>query len=177
MDRSIVLYNALFKKHYMAVYFYALKMIGHGDSGKGSDDLGNDIASECFIALYNNWERIEDEKHAKRFLFKCAHNKAVNILQAWRRDQDRKDIISSELVDYETPTYDFDMIETEIINFIYNSLEELPPVRRETVKLYLKGFNSHEIAKKLGCTEKTALNQKLTAIKFLREKVKLKFGI
>ena len=141
-------------------------------------DLAKDMAEESFIKAWEKYDKFESEENAKAFVYIVAKNKCINQLAAIKRHFTQSidlDIFEELLLD--KPIYDFDIIEAEVITFIKEQIETLPPARRESIKLFMKGLDWHEVGKQLGCSPKTALNQKRTAVKYLRNLVKLKFDI
>lgn len=169
MERTIPTYNRLFKKHYRAILNFCNKKLLDKDAGK-------DVAQNTFIKLWANIEKLESDINAKRFIFICARNECFNVLEVRNRQRKVDPEALTETL-FENMTLDFDIIEADVMGYLYECLKDLPERNQATIRLYLKGYNSHQVAKQLGCTEKTALNQKLKAITILRNKLKLKFGI
>jgi len=166
MEQSTTIYTKLFKMHWRAIYGFVNKRLKDEDGAK-------DIAEDCFIKLWANMEKMENENHAKKFLYVCAKNGCFNLEAAMKRHRNEPITAVHELL----PEPDYEIIEAEVLAFIAEQIELLPPQCKITVKLFIAGVKSDEIGKQMGLTRKTALNQKLKAIGIIREKLKLKFGI
>lgn len=139
-------------------------------------DMAEDVAQSSFIKLHKAFGRMAKEEHCKAFLYICAKNECFNIHATAQRHRKvgRPEEIALSLAEDILP--DFDVIETEIINFIAEKIEELPARSREGIKLLFSGMKSDEAAKQMHCTRKTLLNQKLKAIAWLKAQLKLRYG-
>lgn len=162
-------YHIIFKKYWKAIYNFCNKKLLEEDEAK-------DVAQNTFIKLWHKLQDIEGEPHAKRFLYTCAKNECMNVLTTIKR---RPFVELSSIADIviEEPNFDYDVIASDVTAYIFELIEIMPLRRKQVIKLFFTGLKSHLIAKKLGITRKTALNQKLTAIAELREAIKLKYHI
>lgn len=124
-------------------------------------------------------DKFESEENVKSFLYVVARNASFNELAKLKRQTYKTVELEyvEDILPVVVPKYDFDVIEAEVLAFIEEQIETLPRGRREAIKLFMKGLDWHEVGKQLGCSSKTAINQKLKAIKYLRELVKIKFDI
>jgi RNA polymerase sigma factor (sigma-70 family) len=165
-------YTILFKRHWVEIFAYCNKKM-HGDS-----DAANDMAEFAFIKLWDNFETIQNDAHGKRFLFVAAKNACYNELARIQRQRavSIESVPALEDTLIEEPLWDYDMINAEIMAFINTEIENLPPMCKKVVKLFIQGINSKEVGKRLHITQKTALNQKLTGISKIKERLKLRYG-
>jgi RNA polymerase sigma factor (sigma-70 family) len=63
-------------------------------------------------------------------------------------------------------------IEEEISSLIYDELDKLPPQRQQImIQLYLKGLTSQQVAKRMKLSRQTVLNQKVRALKVLKNNI------
>src|SRR5687767_1028549 len=61
------------------------------------------------------------------------------------------------------------MVRSEFLMEVYREIENLPPIRRTVFKmLFVDGLDSQEIARQLNMTPATVYNNKLKALKQLR---------
>lgn len=169
MEQDVKTYEYLFKKYWKAVFHYCNKIL------KDDSEAAKDVAEEAFIKMWLHMPKFESEENVKAFVYIVAKNNCFNLLQQiQRRGKDHKEI--SRTTEY-FEEIDFDIINAEVISYVYNSLHLLPPQCGETIRLFLKGHTSNEIAAKMKITRKTCLNQKLKGISILNKLVKLKFDI
>jgi len=165
-------YTLLFKRYWVEIFSYCNKKM-HGD-----EDAANDMAEFAFIKLWDNFENIVSDSHAKRFLYVSARNACCNELMRIQRHRavSIESVPALEDILIEEPKWDYDAMNAEIMTFIHNEIENLPPMCRRVVKLFIEGINSKEVGKRLHITQKTALNQKLTGIGKIKERLKLRYG-
>lgn len=158
----------MFKKYWKEIFYYCRKKLN-------DEDMAKDIAEESFIKMWKDYGKFKNEENAKAFVYICARNACFNLFdRAKRFKYVEVEIISQLPVE---PLYDFDIIESDVMAFLLEKIEGLPLECGKAFKLLLAGIDSTTAAKKLGITRKTVLNQKLKAIKILKEQLKLKFGI
>lgn len=162
-------YTIIFNKYWKAIVYFANKKLN-------DMDMAEDVAQGAFLKLHNAFERMEKDRHCKAFLYICAKNECFNVIAMVRRHHKigRPEEIAVALAADELA--DFDICETEIINFIAEKIEELPARSREGIKLLFSGMKSDDAAKQMKCTRKTLLNQKLKAIAWLKAQLKLRYG-
>ncbi len=169
MERNEKLYNQLFKKYWKEILHFSRKKLGDTDEAK-------DATEDAFMKMWIHFEKFTDEKNAKSFIYVVARNNCLNILATKKRHPYTPIDFHVEDLLIEMPL-DFGVIESEVISFILAEIKKLPISRRQSIELLLAGYNSTEVANKLGKTRKTVLNQKLDVIAHLRNLVKLKFEI
>lgn len=145
--------------HYCNKFFESNNIVTHLQ-------LAEDFTQEAFIEAYKQWATFEGESHLKRFLYLVAANRCRNELQKIRRrEKDHKSIL---YLGHEGELPDYLAINSDVISFLLEELENLPPRQQQILKLFFKGLNSNEIAAELCITRKTVLNLKLNAFGFLR---------
>jgi len=162
-------YTIIFNKYWKAIVYFANKKLN-------DMDMAEDVAQGSFLKLHNAFERMEKDQHCKAFLYVVARNECYNIKATEKRHRKvgRPEEIAVSLAEDILP--DFDVIETEILTFIAEKIEELPARSREGIKLLFSGMKSDDAAKQMKCTRKTLLNQKLKAIAYIKEQIKLRYG-
>ncbi|OQP59674.1 hypothetical protein A3860_36505 [Niastella vici] len=104
----------------------------------------------------------------KAFVFITVRNKCLKFLDASKRhraSEQELGILSDEKDDYVLAQ----MVRSEFLMEVYREIEELPPVRKKVFKLfYIDGLDSQEIARLLRMTPAAVYNNKLKALKQLR---------
>lgn len=104
----------------------------------------------------------------KAFLFITVKNKCLKYLDARKRkQQSQHDLIT--LTDDKDDYVLAQMVRSEFLMEVYREIESLPPVRRTVFKmLFIDGLDSQEIARQLKMTPAAVYNNKLKALKQLR---------
>lgn len=104
----------------------------------------------------------------KAFVFITVRNKCLKYLDATKRhraSEQELGILSDEKDDYVLAQ----MVRSEFLMEVYREIEELPPVRKKVFKMfYIDGLDSQEIARLLSMTPAAVYNNKLKALKQLR---------
>lgn len=104
----------------------------------------------------------------KAFVFITVRNKCLKYLDATKRhraSEQELGILSDEKDDYVLAQ----MVRSEFLMEVYREIEGLPPVRKKVFKLfYIDGLDSQEIARLLRMTPAAVYNNKLKALKQLR---------
>lgn len=166
-------FEALYKTYYKAIFHYCNKFFD-SNNVVTHRQLAEDFTQEAFVEAYKQWNKFESEPHIKRFLYTVAGNRCRNELQTIRRHSiSNKEIL---YLNSEGELPDYLAINTDVIAYIYDQLENLPPQCSKVMVLFFKEWSSDAIAVYLHITRKTVLNQKLKGIKKLKEQLILKFG-
>lgn len=157
----------IFSRFYRPLCYYAFKLTQDAA-------LAEELAQDVFVAL---WERresfyVSEEAMLKSWLYATLRNKAIDHFRKVKRMRVGMEGLqrggAEEVVTRNALTH---LIETETVHRMLRTLELLPPRCREVFRLYyLKGFSYEEIAQEMGITERTARNQKVRAVKLIKEK-------
>ena len=104
----------------------------------------------------------------KAFLFITVRNKCLKYIDAEKRHR-RSETELSTLQDEKDDYVLAQMVRSEFLMEVYREIESLPPVRKKVFKLfYIDGLDSQEIARLLRMTPAAVYNNKLKALKQLR---------
>jgi RNA polymerase sigma-70 factor (ECF subfamily) len=104
----------------------------------------------------------------KAFLFITVKNKCLKYLDALKRKQNTQQELIT-LFDGKDDYVLAQMVRSEFLMQVYREIESLPPVRKTVFKmLFLDGLDSQEIARQLNMTPAAVYNNKLKALKQLR---------
>ena len=153
-----------FNQHYTPLCYFVDKLV---------DDtaIAEEITADTFIRLWNKRQELTPNGSIKALLYQIARNAAIDHLRKQKRMA-----VHEEGLHYLTPTPQKtilqNLIETETIQQIVTTLQSLPPKCSEVFKLsYLLGKTDKEIACQLKLSPHTVRNQKLRAIRILKEKI------
>lgn len=144
-------FEEIYDRHFGAVFRFALHCVGRRD-------LAEDLTSDAFLALYQNWEKI-DPGQLPGWLITVVKHRAVDH---WRKSS-REELYADPPVEAATG------IDLQLGNFLLEN-KALKPVHRVCLILrYVHGMSREEIANKLGMTGSQVKGTLQYALELLRE--------
>jgi RNA polymerase sigma-70 factor (ECF subfamily) len=159
-------FDLLFTTYYSVLVSYVARLVG-------SYDIGEDIVTDAFVALYDRPERWEPEETARRFLYRVAHNAAIDVI---RTTEVRSRVLQGILYEDEIPggsdpsSNKSTLEQTELLKALDKAIQALPEKRRAVVTLRLEqGLRNAEIAELLNVTTKTVELHLSLALRDLRK--------
>ena len=124
------------------------------------DDAASDIVQDCYMKLWQNREKVDEEK-VKSWLFTVAHHSMINYLKTEARKKTIDEYIHDVHVCH---NQHFD-----VKKIIDNALNELPPIQKSIILLRdLEGYRYDEIAEIL------KINESQVKVYLFRARVKIK---
>ncbi len=145
-------FEQVYRKHSASVFRLALRCVGRRD-------IAEEITSEAFLALYQNFAKI-DTTQLPAWLFTVAKRRAADY---WRRMP--HDQTSLEGLDPAAPVKEPQMG----LNDLFRKCSSLTPLHRICVTLrYVHGLTRSEIAAKLGLSETQVKGHLQYALHLLR---------
>jgi RNA polymerase sigma-70 factor (family 1) len=151
----------IFNLYYKPLVFFANKII---------NDLpeAEDITAESFYYLYTHRHDFHSLPKIKAFLYMANRNSCLNWLKAQRRHHASHQEIAYLSASTEEPNTSF--INKNLYPDIIHNAQQLPEKCRSIFELiFYDGKKTDEVAHILGISTKNVTNQKLKAIKFLRQ--------
>jgi RNA polymerase sigma-70 factor (ECF subfamily) len=135
----------------------------------GSAALGDEIAQECFVALWQERERYVPKGKLRSYLFHLAANRCKNQKRAQRREQDRLSPVDEGDVERISERL---MIRQQSAR-VQRGLERLPERQREAVLLrYSAELEYAEIACLVGAPEPTVRSRVFQGLIKLRRQLR-----
>ena len=120
-----------------------------------SSAAAEDVMEDTFAHLVAHGGDFRDEGSIRAWLYKVAHNKAINYLRRHKREVPLGDV---EQVLY-GGSLEEDLIRQERNEVLYLCLQRLPKQYREVLQLrYLDGFNQAQISSITGLSAKQVYN-------------------
>jgi len=132
--------------------------------------LAEEIAAEAFVKLWDYRDRLTEEGSIKAWLYSTVRNSAIDHLRRARRMRvNEQGLQAAEPL---AQTVLQEMIHAETIRQVVAVLQTLPPKCRQVFRLFfLQGKSYDEIARELQISPHTVRNQKIRAIRLIREKM------
>jgi RNA polymerase sigma factor (sigma-70 family) len=153
--------TAIYDMYYDHLFYFAYRIT---QNSAESEDI-TVVTLEILLrrhAAFNAMPRI------KAFLFITVKNKCLKYIDAQKRHRKSEHEIGT-LQDHKDDYVLAQMVRSEFLMEIYREIESLPPVRKKVFKmLYIDGLNPQEIARELDISPAAVYNNKLKALKQLR---------
>lgn len=152
------------------IYYYALKLTK-------SEELAEEVVQDVFVKIWTSRKRIDTQYNFSSFVFRVAHNHAINILKRIAYEKMAKERLSKTAVSTATDTEDT-VIYKEYMGIITDAIERLPPKRKNIFNLSRTDGVSHdEIALQMGISKNTVKSQLVKATKFIKNYFTLHSGL
>lgn len=150
--------EALFGTHHSTLCEYANTKVSDGQ-------LAKDLVAEVFTQLLLEVDRLPVHK-LENYVYTLLDKKCSEHIK-----EQQHIAKSTPGIDVSTPP-NVTAIEDEISALIFDELSKLPPQRRQImIQLYMKGLTSKQVARRMKLSRQTVLNQKIRALKVLRNNI------
>lgn len=160
-ERDIVLFESIYSQYHLPIYYYILKFVKEQQPAE-------DLAADAFLKLWRHINTGAELPNTRAFLYTMARNACLDYWKTARLRQ-HKTADMQYLASREQEWVDVSEIRAEVLEFIYQSIQRLPPRCRKVFQLsYIDGYKNAEIAEMLQISLQTVQNQKATALKTLR---------
>lgn len=137
------------------VHTYADPLVRYAFFIVGSSAAAEDVMEDTFAHLVARGGNFPDEGHLRAWLYKVAHNKAINYLRKHKREVPLQDV---EQVLY-GGSLEAELIRQERDEVLYLCLQHLPENYRRVLQLrYLDGFTQAQICSITGLSVKQVYN-------------------
>lgn len=126
-----------------------------------------DIVADTFIKFWNNRHQFSSLPETAAWLRRTTRNATLDLLKH-RQVRSRNEL---EIAAHNYPQEHFTAADVyaELLQEIYNQIEQLPPRGKEIFKLrYVEGFSNEEIAQKLGINNQSVRDHLARSLKALR---------
>lgn len=144
------------------------RLLNYGRSLIGSTEDAREIVNDVFVALWRNRAHIDTDRNLDAYLHRSVKNRCINYLKSNRLQSVDIDLKSYALSS--SDDLDQQLHIAELRDFLYQSIQKLPPKCREIFILSREENLSHKaIAESLGLSVKTVENQISIALRKLRK--------
>lgn len=169
LNGSAYAWERLVKRYESKIYNHGLRLMGNS-----SDAM--DLMQEVFLGVYRNLHRFRGDAKFSSWIFRIAHNKAVDLIRRKRllstqsriNDEDEVDILET-LPDESGIEPDGQVGEQQLNKRVVHMLRVLPIEQRLIVELKVfQSMTFEEIADMQDISENTAKTRFYTALKKLK---------
>jgi RNA polymerase sigma-70 factor (family 1) len=158
---NVSAFNLIFENYNQKVYNFCLHLL------KKQQDA-EEVTQEVFIAIWQNRERIDPNTTLSTYIYSIARNQIYHIYRKSFYIQSYLDYLNNADTKPELVTED-QVLYNELQHFLNQTIEELPPKRKEVFKLSrIEGLTYREIADRMKISENTVDVQIRKALGFLR---------
>ncbi|MFN4144803.1 MAG: RNA polymerase sigma-70 factor [Runella sp.] len=158
-------FEKLFKSYYRPVCNYAFKILH-------SPETAEEVASDIFLKIWRNRERIEIQSSFDSYLFRAVRNQCFDYLKSQPKmpDLDISEINHEQIES--TPSPEQEMAYWQLYEKVEAAIEKLPTQCKLIFRMSRdEGLKYREIADKLGLSIKTVETQMGRALKSLRDEL------
>lgn len=154
-------FSGIFQQYYPFLMVFAQRFVPF--------TTAQDLLSETFIKLWQQKGSFASEAQLYQWLKITVRNGALNLLRQQKNTDTRQQELLSQLEDrYEEALFQSE-IETSLFTRIFAEINALPPQQQKILRLFfLEGKDNATIAQELSISVQAVKNQKVTALKALR---------
>lgn len=168
LNGSAFAWEKLVKRYESKIYNHGLRLMGNS-----SDAM--DLMQEVFLGVYRNLHRFRGDARFSSWIFRIAHNKAVDLnrkkrlLAGYPVDSDNEGDVFDSFADEEGVEPDLELLQSEQNRNIMAMLNILPFEQRLIVELKVfQSLTFEEIAEMQDISENTAKTRFYTALRKLK---------
>lgn len=147
-------FGVLVERYQNPVYTLAFRMMGDRDEAE-------DVAQAAFVKAYEKLSSFDAEYKFFSWLYRIAHNEAVNALERRQRH---------DVLDEETEAVELAPVRSDLNDIVNSCLLELSVDHRSVIVLkHFEGLSYDEVARTLGIPEKKVKSRLFSARTALRD--------
>jgi RNA polymerase sigma-70 factor (ECF subfamily) len=157
-----VAFKALFEKYRDKLHFYLFGITK-------SSQVAEEIVMDVFLKIWFARTKATEINHFDNFLYKIAHNKAIDFLRTVHRDQTLFNLVWDEMQLVSDQNADSRLKENEKQQALQTAVSKLPPKRRLVYELSRKnGLTHDQIALYLNLSKNTVNNHLVESLRFIK---------
>jgi RNA polymerase sigma-70 factor (family 1) len=157
-------FNLIFEKYRNQLFAYLYKVTK-------SKELSEEIVLDVFLKLWHGREAITEIQNFEAFLYKVAHNKAIDFFRAAKRSQALQQALWQAII--EAPAADNAdnrLIFKNTDALIKEAINQLSPQRKKVFELrHYEDLSYAEIAATLNLSSNTVRNHLAASLQFIRD--------
>ncbi|HLV36960.1 MAG TPA: RNA polymerase sigma factor [Spirillospora sp.] len=155
-------FETLIEAHHDEIYRYLWQML----RGTGLD--AQDFVQEAFMRAYQAYPRLRQDSNCRAWLYKIATNCAYTALKRGQREVELDDTLAADGL----PLPDETAAQNLVLEAARQIITTLPAKQRAAVVMrHVQGFEYHEIAQALDCSEESARAHVSLAVRRLRREL------
>lgn len=157
-------FNLLFGK-------YRNQLLGYLYKVTKSKELAEEIVLDVFLKLWHGREAVTEIQNFEAFIYKVAHNKAIDFFRAAKRSQVLQQALWEAITEAPAAdTADNQLIFKNTDALIKEAINQLSPQRKKVFELrHYEDLSYAEIAATLNLSSNTVRNHLAASLQFIRE--------
>lgn len=155
-------FNVLFRRYHEKLYYFSMRYLNTKEDAEG-------VVQEIFLKVWLHRAHLDDTKSFNAFLHTMARNTIFNMHRKEQYDKVYRNY-AKYLLDYvHTRSHD-DVVYADLVRYLEEVLDQLPPQRRRVYDMSRRqGMSYKEIADELNLSEKTVETHIRLSLKTIRE--------
>jgi RNA polymerase sigma-70 factor (family 1) len=157
-------FNLIFEKYRNRLFAYLFKVTK-------SRETAEEIVLDVFLKLWHGRNIVTEIENLEAFLFRVAHNKAIDFFRAAKRNPKMQQEIWELITEaISSETADKKLLDKNIEELVQSAVSQLSPQRRKVY--YLRndeGLSYNEIAEELSLSSNTVRNHLAASVQFIRD--------
>lgn len=155
-------YKAIFMTYYKELVYFSFKLTN--DKG-----VAEEIVSDSFLKLFDRGKNFPSVANIKSFLYVSTRNASYDYLSKEKTRHSRMSELTYLTNEEDHTPIDYEQMNAELLARIYREIDNLPPQSQRVFRLrVLQQEEPGEVAKLLGISYQTVLNQTSIAINRLK---------
>jgi RNA polymerase sigma-70 factor (ECF subfamily) len=155
-------FECLFERYHARLFQYISIYIK-------SKQVAEEVVMDVFMKIWTGRDLITQVENFDSFLFRVAHNKAIDFLRSVFRDPNFKELMWDTMQLASSDAADTMVLKAEFEEKVRQAMSLLSEKRRKVFELSWNHALSHEqIAKRLGLSKNTVNNHIVEAKQFIR---------
>lgn len=132
-EKDKEVYAEIIKRYQTKLLRYVIYLIN-------DEDKAADVVQDTFIKAYINLKGFDVKKTFSSWIYRIAHNEAINIIK-----KDKQNLPLDETIDFESEiNLEDDFIKKELQRHAQKCLKQIPLIYREPLTLYFLEEKSYE---------------------------------
>lgn len=165
-------FKVLFEQHRNQLFTYLYKITKSAESAE-------EIVLDVFLKIWHGRESITAIRNFDGFLYRVAHNKAIDFLRSVSKNPAMQEEVWNllhEPVSGEDADHKLLLKNTE--SMIGEAIGQLSPQRQKVFNLHHhQGYTNEEIAQRLNLSKNTVRNHLFASVEFIRKYISVNFAL
>ena len=156
-------FEVLYKQYNARLFNFSMKIIRNKQDAEG-------MVQEVFIAVWENREKLDENKSFSGFVFSIAKNKALNRI---KQNLSRKVYLEYMQMENQVQNdMESDIESRELMDYLLKTIQELPDRTKQIFLLSRnEGLTYKQIASRLDVTENVVDHEIRKSLKYIRDKL------
>ncbi|MFT4093693.1 MAG: RNA polymerase sigma-70 factor [Niabella sp.] len=155
-------FATLFERYRNTLYNYLIKITK-------TKETAEEMVLDVFLKIWTAKAALEEISHFEAFLFRVAHNQAIDFLRQSQRSKQAQAVIWADMQYLRAAMADEKLLKADTEQAIKEAVSQLSPQRQEVFRLSREEYLSYdEIAERLQLSRFTVRNHLSAALQFIR---------